>query len=113
MSTTWEDVVAFGLTLPEVGESTSYGTPSLKVAAKLMGRLRTEQDGGLALKCTATDKEALVSSENPAFYRTPYYDGHAYVLVNLELAAPTELFEMVEDAWRIAAPAKVRARRES
>lgn len=109
----WEDLVAHALRLPEVGESTSYGTPALKVAGKLMGRLRTEDDGGFALKCSAVDKEALVSSDDPAYYTTPHYDGYDYILINLDLADPAELFELIEEAWRIAAPARVRALRES
>ena len=109
---TWVDVVAHAVTLPEVAESTSYGTPSLKVAGKLMARLRTEDDGGLALKCSTADKDALVGGDDPAFYTTPHYDGHNYVLVNLDMVDPDELFELVEDSWRIAAPPKVRALRE-
>jgi hypothetical protein len=111
MTVSWEDVVAYAQQLPAVEESTSYGTPSLKVAGKLMCRLRTEDDGGLAVKCSPTDKEALISNDNPAYYTTPHYDGSNYVLVHLELAEPEELFELVEDAWHIAAPAKVRERR--
>ncbi|MET0468368.1 MAG: hypothetical protein ABWZ87_06480, partial [Aeromicrobium sp.] len=60
MGVTWEDLVAFAVSLPEVAESTSYGTPSLKVAGKLMGRLRTDSDGALALKCSTVDKKSLV-----------------------------------------------------
>ena len=111
MGVSWEDVVAYALRLPAVEESTSYGTPSLKVAGKLMGRLRTEDDGGFALKCSATDKEALVGGDDPAYYTTPHYDGSNYVLVRLELAEPDELFELVEDAWHIAAPTKLRTAR--
>ncbi|MCW2798728.1 MAG: hypothetical protein JWQ70_200 [Aeromicrobium sp.] len=109
MGVSWEDVVAYALRLPVVEESTSYGTPSLKVAGKLMGRLRTEDDGGFALKCSATDKEALVGGDDPAYYTTSHYDGSNYVLVRLELVDPDELFELVHDAWHIAAPAKLRA----
>nr|MCW2728815.1 hypothetical protein [Aeromicrobium sp.] len=110
MPVTWSDVVAFAVTLPDVAESTSYGTPALKVAGKLMGRLRTDSDGGLALKCATVDKESLVAGDDPAFYTTPHYDGYDYVLVDLELVDPDELFELVEDAWHIAAPAKLRQR---
>lgn len=110
MAIGWEDVVAFAVTLPEVAESTSYRTPSLKVAGKLMARLRTESEGGLALKCSAADKEALLAGGNPAFYTTPHYDGYDYILVDLELVDAEELFELVTDAWRIAAPATVRKR---
>lgn len=100
--------MAHALTLPEVTESTSYGTPSLKVAGKLMARLRTEDDGGLAVKCSAVDKAALAGGDDPAYYTISHYDGHAYVLVNLELAEPAELFELIGDAWHIAAPATLR-----
>lgn len=113
MSVTWEDVVAFAVTLPEVAESTSYGTPALKVAGKLMGRLRTDSDGGFALKYGASDKESLVAGDDPAFYTTPHYDGYDYVLIDLDRVDPDELFELVDDAWYIAAPAKVRKERQA
>jgi hypothetical protein len=113
MSVAWEDVVAFAVTLPQVAESTSYGTPAIKVAGKLMGRLRTDADGGLALKCDAADKEALVASDDPAFYTTPHYDGYDYILVDLGRGDRDELLELVDAAWYIAAPAKVRAERRT
>lgn len=108
MSIAWEDLVAFAVTLPEVSESTSYGTPSLKVSGKLMGRLRTEAEGGLALKCSAADKEALVGGPDPAFYTTEHYAGYNYLLVDLEQVDSDELFELITDAWLIAAPARLR-----
>ncbi len=92
--------------LPEVEISTSYGTPALKVAGKLMGRLRTDSDGSLALK--TSDKEALVASDDAAYFTTPHYDGYDYILVNLELADASELAELIDDAWHIAAPARLR-----
>jgi hypothetical protein len=111
MSVTWEDVVAFAVTLPEVEESTSYRTPSIKVAGALMGRLRTDSDGALALKCSPVDKEALVAGPDPAFYTTPHYDGYDYVLVDLAAVDRAELFELISDAWWIAAPPKLRKAR--
>jgi hypothetical protein len=113
VSVSWEDVVAFGATLPEVVESTSYGTPALKVAGALMGRLRTDAEGLLAIRCSAEDKAALVEGPDPAFSTTPHYDGYDYVLVDLDAVGPEELFELVEDAWRIAAPASIRTESES
>lgn len=106
MAVTWAEVEAMALELPEVEISTSYGTPALKVAGKLMGRLRSDSDGSLALK--TSDKHALVASDDPAYFTTPHYDGHNYILVNLELAQAAELAELIDDAWHLAAPAKVR-----
>jgi hypothetical protein len=111
MSVTWDDVVAFATTLPEVEESTSYGRPAIKVAGKLMGRLRTEAEGALALTCSAADKEALVTGDDPAYFTIPHYDGYDYVLVDLDRVDRAELFELIDDAWYIAAPPKVRKAR--
>lgn len=111
MAMTWDDVVALATELPEVEVSTSYGTPALKVAGKLMGRLRTDSDGSLALK--TSDKEALVASDDPAYFTTPHYDGYNYVLVNLELADAGEMPELLDDAWQIAAPPKVKKQHSS
>lgn len=113
MSVTWEDVVAFAVSLPDVEESTSYRTPSIKVAGKLMGRLRTEAEGKLALKCSSADKEALVGGSDPAFSTIAHYDGHDYALVDLDLVDRDELFELIDAAWHIAAPAKIRTARKA
>jgi hypothetical protein len=53
-------------------------------------------------------QEALVAGPDPAFYTIPHYDGYEYVLVNLERVGRDELFELIEDAWHIAAPARLR-----
>ena len=109
MAVTWAEIEAMATELPEVEISTSYGTPALKVAGKLMGRLRSDADGSLALK--TSDKEALVASDDPAYFTTTHYDGYNYILVNLELANALELAELIDDAWHIVAPARVRKRR--
>ncbi|WP_158879472.1 MmcQ/YjbR family DNA-binding protein [Amycolatopsis anabasis] len=106
--TTWDEVVALAKRLPEVEESTSYRTPSLKVAGKSFARLRTEAEGGLVLMCDLDEKEALLASGDPAFYTTPHYDGYGAILVDLERVDPEQLTELLEDAWRRKAPAKLR-----
>lgn len=105
---TWDDVVTIATRLPEVEESTWYRTPSLKVAGKGFARLRTEAEGGLVLMCELAEKEALLASGEPAFYTTPHYDGHGSIIVDLDRVDPGQLAELVEEAWRLKAPAKVR-----
>ncbi|MBO0851371.1 MAG: MmcQ/YjbR family DNA-binding protein [Pseudonocardia sp.] len=105
----WEDVVALAGALPSVEESTSYRTPSLKVAGKSFARLRTEAEGGLMLRCSLEEKEALLASGDPAFYTTPHYDGYGAILVNLDKMDATQLRELIEEAWRIKAPVRLRA----
>ncbi len=105
--TTWEEVVALAGRLPEVEESTSYRTPSLKVAGKSFARLRTEAEGGLMLLCEHAEKEALLASGDPAYFTTPHYDGYGAILVDLEKVEKAQLSELIEEAWRMKAPARL------
>ena len=105
---TWEDVLAIARGLPEVEESTSYGTPALKVGGKSFARLRSEAEGRLVLMCRLDEKEALLASGDPAFSTTPHYDGYGAILVDLAVVARDQLVELIEDAWRERAPARLR-----
>lgn len=107
----WADVVAFATGLPEVEESTSYGTPALKVNGKSFARLRTEAEGGLVLLCGMAEKEALLASGERAFYSTPHYDGYGAILVDLEAVNEGQLHELVEESWYRKAPQRARRRR--
>ncbi|WP_433277107.1 MmcQ/YjbR family DNA-binding protein [Pseudonocardia xinjiangensis] len=104
----WDDVVAIASGLPEVEQSTSYGTPALKVKGKGFARLRVEAEGGLVLMCQIDEKEALLASGDPAFYTTAHYDGYGAILVDLEKVSLQQLAELVEDAWRERAPVRLR-----
>ena len=112
MTVSWTDLVAFASAWPETGESTSYGTPALKVKSTLIARLRNDDDGSLAVRCSLEEKEALVADPDPAFFTTPHYDGHGYVLVDLERADADQVRELLDAAWWLVAPPRVRRARE-
>jgi hypothetical protein len=104
----WHEVVRMATELPEVEESTWFRTPSLRVRGKSFARLRSEAEGGLVLMCALEEKEALLASGDPAFYTTPHYDGYGAILVDLERVDPVELRELITEAWRRKAPARLR-----
>ena len=108
MALSWEDVVSIGTRLPEVEAATWYNTPSLEVAGKGFARLRTEAEGGLVVMCSLDEKEALLASGDAAFYTTPHYDGYGSILIDLENVDRQQLTELLEEAWRIKASAKLR-----
>jgi hypothetical protein len=110
---TWEDVVAIGTRLPGVEVGTSFGTPALRAGGKGMCRLRTDPDA-LVLRVTDLgEREALLQGQPEAFFSTPHYDGHPYVLVRLEAVDPTELAELLEEAWRLRAPKRLVAQHDA
>ena len=101
----WADVVALGTALPEVEESTWFGTPALRVRGKSFCRLKDEDEGILVIQVVdLEDKEALLRSDPDVFFTTPHYDGWAYVLVRLDRVGGEQLAELVVDGWRIRAP---------
>ena len=53
------------------------------------------------------EKEALLASDPNRFTTTPHYDGHPLVLVRLPAVDVEELGELLADAWRVRAPAKL------
>lgn len=105
---TWEETVRMASELPEVEESTAYGTPALKVRGKGFARLRTEAEGGLVLMCSLDEKEALLASGDSAFYTTAHYDGYGAILVDLSRVDPAELRELLIESWRLKAPVRLR-----
>jgi hypothetical protein len=89
--------------LPDVEEGSSYGTPSWKVRGKFFARLR-DDDTVLVAKVDKGEKRLLMEAEPDVFFETPHYQGYGYVLVRLANIDEDELAEVIEDAWRLAAP---------
>jgi hypothetical protein len=104
---TWDDVIAIGSRLPGVEVTTSYGTPSLKVRRRFMCRLRTDPEALVLRVSDMGEREALLQGQPDAFFTTPHYDGYPAVLVRLEAVDPTELAELIEEAWRTGAPKRL------
>ena len=103
----WADVVAAGARFPGVEESTSYGTPSLKVKGKFMCRMRTNPDALVVRVIDVADQEALLKGNPDVFFITPHYENYPAVLVRLDVVTHEQLAELVEDAWRLQAAKRV------
>jgi hypothetical protein len=97
--------------LPDTDEGTSYGTPSWKVRGKFFARLRDE-DTVLVAKVDKGEKRLLMEAEPEVFFETRHYEGYGYFLVRLENIDEDELAEVLEDAWRLAAPRRLVAERD-
>jgi hypothetical protein len=103
----YQRYVALVKRLPGVEESTSHGTPSIKVKGKLLSRLRTEAEGALALRCDFIDREILLQSDPEAFFLTDHYRNYPTILVRLEKVRLDALPDLIERAWRLVAPPKL------
>jgi hypothetical protein len=105
---TLDDVRRIARSLPATAEKPSYGTPGFRVRDKLFARVHENPDL-LVVWCTdLAEKDALLASDPTRFTTTPHYDGHPLVLVRLPAVDADELAELLTDAWRLRAPAKLR-----
>jgi len=109
---TYAAVVRLGLALPGVEESTSYGTPALKVKGALMTRL-WEDGKTLVMKTTIAEREELMAAEPETYYVTDHYVGYPWVLIRLPKAHPDAMNDLLHVAHRLASSEKRRPRKKA
>lgn len=97
---TWETVRDISLAWPGVEESTSYGTPALKVAGKLFVRLREENDV-IVVRIDPAARTLRMAADPTAFFITDHYLDYPYMLVRLSAVSEVDLKELLRDAWEI------------
>ena len=103
---TYEDVRKIGLALPRVEDSTSYGTPALKVKGKLMARLK-EDGETLVVIIGFEERQKMLEADPRVFFITDHYLNYPSVLVRLPLVRRDVLRGLLKGAWeRAAARAK-------
>lgn len=103
---TWNDVQTICAAFPGTEESTSYGTPAFKVRKKLF--VRHHQDGEDRVVRAELDERSVLIDANPAvFHVTDHYENHPWVLVRMAEVDRAGLEDVLENAWRRVAPAKL------
>ena len=90
-------------------EGTSYGTPSLKVKAKFLTRLRWEDDSLVFTDVPLDERELLLEMEPELFHITPHYQDYPAVLARLSHIDEATVWKFLERRWQSVAPAKLRA----
>jgi hypothetical protein len=101
--TTFDDVRAIGLTLPDVEESTMYGAPALKVRGTLLACMashKSAEPNSLVVRIHFEDRDALIADDPQTYYLKPHYEGYPSVLVRLPLIDREALRDLLQSAWR-------------
>ena len=111
---TWEEAVAFALSLPGTEASTSYGQPAVKVAANGRAFLNRghEADTSFVLAMDLDTIELLKETDPATFWQSPHYEGWTGVLVRYDSQDEERVRELIERSrdWTAARP-KVRPRK--
>ena len=104
---TYDTIRRLALTLPEAQESTSYGTPAVKVKRQLFVRLHQDLDK-VVLKMPFDRREELIAADPETYFITDHYRDYPWVLVSLAKVHPDALRDLLNTAYRAALPAKKR-----
>ena len=99
MSLTWREACRIGREFEGVVESTSYGTPALKVRGKLLVRLR-EDGQTLVLMTTFIDRDLLLRDKPRTFFIEDHYKNYPAILTRLTRIGSNQLRDMIGAAWR-------------
>ena len=102
----FERVRRYALALPEVEEGTYYGTPAFRVGGKYFTRLHDKLDC-LVIHVEMKDREARMAADPATFFITDHYRDAPWMLVRLEKVSAADLKELLEDAWRLVASARL------
>ena len=95
---TWEEAVAFALTLPDTERGTSYGKPAVKVASNGRAFLfpSHEPDTSFGVAIDLDTIEILKETDPDTFWQTPHYVGWEGVLVRYDSPDPDRVRETIE-----------------
>jgi hypothetical protein len=101
---TWDTVRDIVKAFPGSEESTSYGTPAFKVRGKLFVRLHQEGDS-LVVRIDEKERAMRMQADPKAFYITDHYLPYPWMLVLLSAVRRDDLADLLEESWRLRAPA--------
>lgn len=94
----WDQVVAFALTLPDTYMESFYGTPAPKVNKKAFvspGR----ETGSFSVPSTHDEKAVLLETDPDTFWQTAHYEGWPGLLVRFGSADQERVRTVIRRAW--------------
>ena len=104
---TYDTVRRLALTLPGVEESTSYGTPALKVKGKLMVRLHDDGDK-IVVAMPFERREEMMAADPETYFITDHYRDYPWILVSLAKVHEDALRDLLQIAHNVASRSKKR-----
>ncbi|MHC6157545.1 MmcQ/YjbR family DNA-binding protein [Bradyrhizobium elkanii] len=103
---TFDDIRHIALTWPEVEDSSSYGTPALKVRNKMLVRLKEDGDSLVMPGVPPDERDMLVEHQPKVFYFTDHYRDYPTVLIRLSKAKRAAVEPLLRRRWRTLASRK-------
>ena len=111
---TFATVRALGRTLPDVEESTMYGTPALKWHGTLLACIasnKAAEPNTLVVRMGFDERDALIADDPATYYLKDHYVNYDVVLVRLSKVSKAAMDDLLQGAWRrVASGGRTRKR---
>src|SRR5579872_1480941 len=91
---TFRQALKIAQSLGNVEESTSYGTPAIKVSGRLIARLKEDGDS-LVVGTTFEERAEMMAAEPDVYYITDHYLNAPWILVRLSKVHPDALRDLL------------------
>jgi hypothetical protein len=111
MKITFDTVRKMGLRLPDVEESTTFGTPALKVHGQLLACPainKSAEPGSIVVRIAIDQRDELIAGDPDAYYLTDHYRPYPYVLVRLTQISPDALQDLLLMSWKFVTEKKTK-----
>jgi hypothetical protein len=102
----WDDAVAFALSLPGTELSTSYGKPAVKVNGSAFLYTGHEQQSSFGVAIDVDTVELLKETDPETFWQSPHYEGWPAVLIRYDSPDQERVRDVVRRSheWTAAKP---------
>ena len=94
------------LSLPEVEERETWGTPTFRVRNKIFAMF-AEGGSEVWVKSTFDEQRALVAMDGDTFFQPPYVGPSGWVGIRFRTVDRDEMEELLVEAWRLTAPRRL------
>lgn len=106
---TFDTVRKIGLALPDVEESTAYGSPALKVKGKMFACIavnKAAEPNTLVVRVPFSQRDEMIAAESDVYYLKDHYAPYPAVLVRLARIHPDALKDLLHMSARFVAAGK-------
>ena len=105
----FDTVRKIGLGMPDVEETTTYGSPALKVGGRLLACIpinKSAEPGSLMVRVDFARRAELLAESPDVYYLTDHYENYPSVLVRLARIHPDALRDLLGMAWKFVTAKK-------
>jgi len=109
----FDTVRKIALQLPEVEDSSAYGSPAFKVRGKLLACIainKSAEPGSLVVRLDFDRRAELIETAPDIYYLTDHYVNYPSVLVRLSRIEPDALKDLLGMAWSFVTKESARGR---